>query len=171
MLINKSLWMKFVTPWSHCTQSLQAMCCGHCSYSWVSNVSEDAGQVAWCHLTFALLGVLLFCALPWDRTERIAPVCYNDHLCCLFPPCLGSGHSLGSHTHIHITLASLDATAQASNLYSFAHLRWCGRSWVMLSCARSPSESDLPQLCWLQGSHLPVLAVPRPVECSEAQAT
>lgn len=100
----KSFWMKLVTPMPYCTHSLQAVCCGHCSYSWISNVSKDAGQVAWYPLTFALLGVLLFCALPWDRIERNAPACYSDHLCWLSPPCLESGHSLGSRTHIHIIL-------------------------------------------------------------------
>lgn len=104
VFIYKSFWMKLVTPCPHCTHSLQAVCCGRCSYSWVSGVSEDAGQVARYHLTLALLECIAFLwsALGWDRERCFRVLQWSSVL--LVPPCLGSGHSLGSRTHIHITL-------------------------------------------------------------------
>lgn len=88
------------------------------------------------------------------------------------PLCLGSGVSLGCHTHTCITLVPSLPEPPECCMYAFAQLRWCFRSWIMQSRTRSPSESDLLQLC-VQGGCLPASAAPHAlkVKCSKAQAT
>lgn len=124
-----------------------------------TNVPENAGQVAWYHLTSALLGLLLFCALPWDKIERIAPVLQWSAV--LLVPTLCGVRLLSGLLYPHRP-ASWMPWPKPPTYIHLHHLRWCFRACVMLSSARSPSESDLLQLCWLQGSCLPVLAVPVP---------
>lgn len=165
VFIYKSFWMKLVTPCSHCTHSLQAVCCGRCSYSWVSNVwGCRAGRLISPHLCTARVYCFSVLCPEKDRGDFFSVLQWSPVL-LVTPLCLGSGHSLGSHAHIHITHGpSLQSVFICTP-------EVCVRSWVVLSGARSPSESDLLQLCWFQDSCLPVLAVPHPVECSEAWAT
>lgn len=164
-----------LAPIPRCTRDLRAVFCGHW---WLSDLFEDARQMGWHHLAFALPGVLPCCGVPWGEKERTpAPVCYNDHLCWQCPvlsrvrPLTGVSYP---YPHPPCSLpASLDAVDQVFSLYAFAHLRWCFSFWVMPPCARSPSKSGLLHLCCVQGGCLPASAAPHPlkVKCSETEAT
>lgn len=73
--------------------------------------------------------------------------------------CLGSGPLLGCHPRYP---GSLDAIVQASILHAFVCMRWCFRSLVTHSFARSPGESS---------SFVVFRAAVCLWRCSEAQAT